>query len=171
MSSWTDGANLVPNSGRRNRTRICRTVVEVIRYIETTTEITGENGKNLGQEVPMPSSQSYIYIYIKFRQPVKEKILSEGTRQKAKYCNYIFSLSHSQFKERRKKEKRNKDIYIYVLSADNIADTVNICVHVYIKKPCHILISPHVEIYCVICRSSYLFHVYFQLRSPHVILT
>ena len=87
-----------------------------------------------------------LYIYIKFCQPVKEKILSEGTRRKAKYCNYIFSPS--QFKERRKKrKKRKKDIYSYVLSADNIAITLNMCVHVYIKKPCHISMSPHVEIY------------------------
>ena len=86
----------------------------------------------LDKRKPMPSSQSYIYI--KPRQPVKEKILSEGTRQKAKYCNYIFSLSLPQFKERRQKRKRKKDIYIYVLSADNIADTVNMCVRVYIKK-------------------------------------
>ena len=50
----------MPNSGRRSRTRILRPVVEVIRYIETAAEITG--GKlNLGQEDPMPSSQSYIY--------------------------------------------------------------------------------------------------------------
>ena len=70
---------------------------------------------------------------MKFRQPVKEKILSEGTCQKAKYWNYIFSLS--QFKERlKKKEKRKKDIYSYVLSADNIADTLNMCVRVCIKK-------------------------------------
>ena len=95
----------------------------------------------------MPSSQSYIYI--KFRQPVKEKILSEGTSQKAKYCHYIFSIS--QFKERRKKAKRKKDIYIYVLSADNVADTLNMCVRVYIKKPCHILMFLCVEIYSLCC--------------------
>ena len=41
-----------------------------------------ESGKNLGQAAPMPSSQ--IIIYIKFRQPVTEKILSEGTRRKDK---------------------------------------------------------------------------------------
>ena len=90
----------------------------------------GGSRKNLGQE---PSSQSYIYIYIyiyiKFHQPVKEKILSEGIRQKAKYCNYIFSISLNLKKEERK-EKSKKDIYIYVLSTDNIADTLNMCVRV-----------------------------------------
>ena len=31
-------------------------------------------------------------------------------------------------------EKGKKDIYSYVLSADNIADTLNMCVRVCIKK-------------------------------------
>ena len=88
--------------------------------------------------------------YVKFCSPVKEKILSEGTHQKAKYCNYICSLSLNLKKEERKK-KRKKHIYIYVLSTDHIADTVNMCVCVYIKKPCHILMSPHVEIYSLCC--------------------
>ena len=72
-----------------------------------------ESGKNLGQEGPMPSSQSYIYIYIKFRQPAKEKILSEGTRQKAKYCNYIFSISLNLKKEERKQKGRKSFTFMY----------------------------------------------------------
>ena len=52
---------------------------------------------------------------------MKEKILSEGTRQKAKYCNYIFSLPLNLKKEKKRKK---------VLSADNIADTLNTCVRV-----------------------------------------
>ena len=34
----------------------------------------------------------------------------------------------------KEKKKRKKYIYSYVLSADNIADTLNMCVRVYIKK-------------------------------------
>ena len=34
----------------------------------------------------------------------------------------------------KEKKKRKKDIYSYVLSADNIADTLNMSVRVYIKK-------------------------------------
>ena len=142
MSTWTDGGNLVPNSGRRTRTGISRTVVEVIRYIETTAEITGGKTERILDKENLCLQAGAIYIYIQFRQPVKEKILSEGTRQKAKYCHCIFSLSLSislslslsLFKERRRKKKRKNDIYIYVLSADNIADTVNIWVRVCIKK-------------------------------------
>ena len=109
MSSWTDGANLVPNSGRSTRTGICRTVFEVIRYIETTAEITGGRRKESWTRSTY-AFKPELYIYIKVRQPVKEKILSEGTRQKAKYCNYIFSLS--QFKERRKKRKKGRKTFI-----------------------------------------------------------
>ena len=53
-------------------------------------------------------------------------MLSEGTRQKAKNCNCIFSLPLNLKKEERK-EKKKKDICIYVLSADNIANTLNTC--------------------------------------------
>ena len=42
-----------------------------------------------------------------------------------KYCNYILSLSLSQFQKGRKKRIRKKDICIYVLSADNIVDALN----------------------------------------------
>ena len=45
MLSWTDGENLVQNFGRRSRTGIFRTVVEMIRYIETAAEITGGKRK------------------------------------------------------------------------------------------------------------------------------
>ena len=37
--------------------------------------------------------------------PYKEKILSEGTRQKAKYSNYIFSLPLNLKKEKKKEER------------------------------------------------------------------
>ena len=39
------GENLAPNSGRSTKTGICGAVVEVIRYIETTAEITGRRRK------------------------------------------------------------------------------------------------------------------------------
>ena len=108
MSPWTDGVNLVPNSGRRNRTGICRTVVEVIRYIETTAEITrGREAERIlnKKNLCLQARAIFIYIYIKFRQPVKEKILSEGTCQKAKYCTYIFCISLNLKKESKKEER------------------------------------------------------------------
>ena len=109
MSSWTDGANLVPNSGWR----ICRTVVEVIRYIETTAEITGGKTERIldKKNLCLQARAIYIYIYIKFHQPVKEKILSEGTCQKAKYCYYIFSLSQLN---RKKKEQKKEDRHLHI---------------------------------------------------------
>ena len=72
-------------------------------------------------------------LYIKPRLPVKEKILSEGTRQQTKYCNYLLSLSLSlsQFEEGRKKRIRTKDICIWILSVDNIADTLNMYARMY----------------------------------------
>ena len=66
-----------------------RTVVEVIRYIETTAEITGGRWK-----------------------------VSWTRRRKTK--------------EERKEKK--KDIYVYVLSVNNIADALNMFIRVYSKK-------------------------------------
>ena len=114
----------------------------------------------------------YIYIYVKFRQPVKEKILSKGTLQEAKYCHYIFSISLNLKKEERKEKKWKKDIYVYVLSTDNIADTLNMCVRVYIKKnllyfnvpTCWNLFIVLSACQVVNCMLS------FQLRSPHIFL-
>ena len=44
-------------------------------------------------------------------------------------------VSCQDFKERlKKRKKRKKDIYSHVLSTDNIADTLNMCVRMCIKK-------------------------------------
>ena len=109
----------------------------------------GENGKNLGQEGPMLSSQSYIYKIPPAhkrentlqRNPSKRwvNIKTVSPYTLLKLCNYSLSLSLSlslsQFKERlKKRKKRKKDIYSYVLSTDNVADTLNMCVRVCIKK-------------------------------------
>ena len=59
MSSWTDGASLMPRLRVKKRNRIL-------------------DKKNLCLQARALS------LYIKFRQPVKEKILYEGTRQKDK---------------------------------------------------------------------------------------
>ena len=162
MSSWTDGANLVPNSVWRTRTGIFRTVVKMIRYIETAAEITGEKRKEYWtREEPMPSSQSYTYKTTLARKrentlrrnPSKDKwTLRLSLPTPFLSIAITLSLSLSLFKERRKKRKRKKDIYIYVLSADNIADTLNMGVRVYIKNLV-IFQGPHVLkfVHCVVC--------------------
>ena len=69
----------------------------------------------------------------------------------------------------KEKEKRKKDIYIYVLSAVNIADTLNMCVSVYIKEIVIFYCPPRDEV-CSLCHQVGYFMFLFQLLSPHVIL-
>ena len=114
--------------------------------------------------------------------PLK-KILSEETRRrKAKYTVTPFSPSTlpkyyrcmppplSQFKEGRKKRIRKKDICILILSADNIADTLNMCPHILKTLLYFISLLVLKFIHCVVCLSSCLLHVPFQLHSPQFIL-
>ena len=76
-----------------------------------------------------------------------------------KYCHCILSLSPSlslslsQFKERRKKRKRKKERYLYlVLSAGNIARTLNMCLCPHVLKTLlYFKMSPRVETYSLCC--------------------
>ena len=70
----------------------------------------GEEAERILDKQNLCLQAKAIYIYIKFRQPVKEKILSEGTRQKAKYCNYIFSISLNLKKDERKEKKEERHL-------------------------------------------------------------
>ena len=82
----------------------------------------------------------------------------------------MVSLSLSQFKEGRK-EKKKRDIYVGDCLLGNIADPYKYLFGPWrIKNLVILYISPRVEIYCVVCLSSCLLHIPFQLHLLQFIL-